>query len=141
MADYFTHFSCALDLPDTALATAAAELHEAFDDRLRNDEGRTAGFALTAQPADNPTQIWIHDDDGQGLPDDVIAFVAELGPALRLTGFWGFEWAHTCSKPRLDAFGGGACIIDLATGETQDTISTNEWLTRTLADPLNSVEG
>ena len=38
-------------------------------------------------------------------------------------------------KPRLEAFGGGALVIDLASGETLGTISSDEWLTRTLADP------
>jgi hypothetical protein len=26
---------------------------------------------------------------------------------------WGFSWSHTCSKSRIDAFGGGAHVIDL----------------------------
>ena len=86
------------------------------------------------KPAGTGPQRWIFDDD-YGEPADVIAFVEQLGPALRLTGLWGFEWSHSCSRPRLDAFGGGACLIDLATGKTVASISTNEWLTRTLADP------
>ena len=43
---------------------------------------------------------------------------------LGITGLWGFEWSHTCSKPDLDAFGGGAIVIDLASGETLGTISS-----------------
>ena len=55
---------------------------------------------------------------------------------LGITGLWGFEWAHTCSRPRLDAFGGGAlCHRSRRRQDASATISTNEWLTRTLADP------
>ncbi len=60
---------------------------------------------------------------------------------LGITGLWGFEWSHTCSRPRLGAFGGGALVIDLASGETLGTISSNEWLTSTLADPHTAGEG
>jgi len=69
-----------------------------------------------------------------------MTFVAELGPILGLTGTWGFEWAHTCSKPRPDAFGGGACLIDLAKGEAIGSITSNEWLSRVLANPETAGE-
>ena len=37
----------------------------------------------------------------------------------------GFEWANTCSKARLDAFGGGAVVI---TKDELVWLSTNCWL-------------
>jgi hypothetical protein len=36
-----------------------------------------------------------------------------------------FEWSHDCSKPRVDAYGGGAAII---TAKRIKTMSTCEWL-------------
>ncbi len=136
MADYFTHFSCALDVVTTDNAARAFELYRHFSDELDID-GQMPGFALFATPtAEQPALLWIY-DNGSGDTDHVLAFVSELGPMLGITGPWGFEWSHTCSKPRLDAIGGGACIIDLATGETRDTIST---MTRTLADPHTAGE-
>jgi hypothetical protein len=54
---------------------------------------------------------------------------AEFG----LTGRWGFQYANTCSKPRLDGFGGGAHVLDLATGETVDWIYTDGWLAQTIS--------
>jgi hypothetical protein len=38
-----------------------------------------------------------------------------------------------CSQPRLDGFGGGAHVLDLATGETVAWTSTNDWLTSVLS--------
>ena len=49
-----------------------------------------------------------------------------------LKGLWGFEYANTCSKPRLDAFGGGAHVIDLRARKSVGWTSTNEWLCRAL---------
>ncbi len=36
-----------------------------------------------------------------------------------------FEWSHDCSKPRLDAYGGGAAFI---TAQEIKTVSTAAWL-------------
>ena len=135
MADYFTHFSCTLDVVTADNAARALELYRQFSDELEIEE-QTPGFDLVATPtAKQPALLWIYDDNASGDTDHVLAFVSKLGPMLGITGLWGFEWAHTCSRPRLDAFGGGALVIDLASGETLGTISSNEWLTRTLADP------
>jgi hypothetical protein len=134
MADYFTHFSCTLDVVTADNAARALELHRQFSDEL--DEEQTPRFDLVATPTgEQPGLLWIYDGNASGDTDHVLAFVSKLGPMLGITGLWGFEWSHTCSRPRLGAFGGGALVIDLASGETLGTISSNEWLTRTLADP------
>lgn len=114
MADYFTHFSCVLDVGSPAKATAAIELL----DRLHlEDEGADdpeyAGFALSQQDGPEGSILWFHDDDGQGDIEGVIRFVLRLAEEIDLSGLWGFEVAYTCSRPRLDAFGGGAHVIDL----------------------------
>ncbi|WP_274630851.1 hypothetical protein [Arvimicrobium flavum] len=139
MADFFTHFSCILDVGSPANVTRARERYHALAERLERDEATPIGFMLGVADT-HPTTLWIRDDDTSGEPQHVIAFVSELGPALGLTGRWGFEWAHTCSKPRLDTFGGGAHALDLATGAEIGWLSTNEWLTRMLADPDNAEE-
>jgi len=58
----------------------------------------------------------------------VIAFVLLCAEEFDLKGLWGFEYANTCSKPRLDAFGGGAHVIDLGARKSVGWTSTNEWL-------------
>ncbi len=45
-----------------------------------------------------------------------------------LKGRWGFQYANTCSRPRLNAFGGGAHVLDLGTGETLGWIDIDGWL-------------
>ncbi len=139
MADYFTHFSCELDVVTADNAARALELYRQFSDELEIEE-QTPGFALIAAPtAEQPALLWIH-DNGSGDIDHVLTFVSELGPMLGITGLWGFEWSHSCSKPRLDAFGGGAHVIDLGARKSIGSVSSNEWLSRVLADPNTAGE-
>ena len=133
MADYFTNFSCLLDVGTTDNVRRALELYRSFDEQLDRDEAASVGFALSIQPEEGGTTLWIRDDQ-TGDPEHVIAFVLQCAETLKLKGQWGFEWANTCSKPHLDAFGGGAQIIDLEAGSVTAWVSTNEWLARNLPD-------
>ena len=113
-------------------ARRALELFQSYSDRL-DDEGSTLpGFALSLDPEDGGTALWIH-DDGCGDIGQVTEFVIECAKALGLKGRWGFEWGHTCSKPRIDGFGGGAQVIDLESGNYDLWIGTSDWLRRQLA--------
>jgi hypothetical protein len=127
MADYFTHFSCLLDVGTPENAVRALEL---LGELLKNDdedEPLYSGFLASIEPVPNGTKIWIRDDD-YGDVEGVIEFVKRCGAKLGLTGRWGFQYANTCTKPRLDAFGGGAHVLDLATGEQLGWVGTDTWL-------------
>ncbi len=63
----------------------------------------------------------------------MIQFVKLCAAEFGLAGRWGFQYANTCSRPRLDGFGGGAHVLDLATGETVDWIYTDGWLGQTIS--------
>jgi len=132
MADYFTHFSCLFDVgtPDKAARALALfqELRAADQDA---DDPEVAGFSLLHQDAPEGSTLWIHDDD-HGDVEAVIRFVLRLAEDLDLTGLWGFEYANTCSRPRLGAFGGGGHVIDLGNRTTIGWTNTNEWLAASL---------
>ena len=132
MADYFTQFSCLLDVgtPDKAVRALALfqELREADQDA---DDPEVAGFDLVRQDAPEDSTLWIHDDE-HGDVEAVIRFVLRLAEDLDLTGLWGFQYALTCSRPRLDAFGGGAHIIDLGARKSIGWTSTQECLAAAL---------
>jgi hypothetical protein len=73
--------------------------------------------------------LWIYSDGyGQvkGTADFVEAFLGKFRPNECL----GFEWANTCDKPRLSAFGGGAVLI---TGRGQKYVTSYGWLSRKIA--------
>jgi len=92
------------------------------------------GFLLSIQPEHGGTTLWIRDEETAD-PQQVIVFVQRCAEAFGLTDRWGFQWANTCSRPRVNAFGGGAHVLDLATRETVSWTDTNGWLARTLAAP------
>ncbi len=71
--------------------------------------------------------VWIHSGES-GEPEHVIGFVLRCAATFNLKGRWGFRWALTCSRPVLDAFGGGAQIINLTTRETEDWLDCEQWI-------------
>ncbi|MCU0732585.1 MAG: hypothetical protein MUE84_13510 [Hyphomonas sp.] len=141
MADYFTHFSCVLDAGTPEKAVQALDLHTRFcEEDEASGDSEFSGFALALQDGPGTSVLWFH-DDGQGDVEAVIAFVLRLAPEIDLTGLWGFDYAQTCSRPRLEAFGGGAHVIDLGARKSIGWISTHEWLTAAMnGEDTNAVE-
>nr|WP_295741126.1 hypothetical protein [uncultured Acidocella sp.] len=125
MADYFIHFSCLFDVGTPDNAKRALELYHNSepndDDRCLSD-----GFEMSL-PEEGGTKLWMH-DDVSGDPELLIEFVLRCAEEFDLKGLWGFTYADTCRRPRLDAFGGGAHVIDLGARKTLGWISTDEWL-------------
>jgi hypothetical protein len=132
VADYFTHFSCVLDVRTPKKAVQALDLYTCLCVKGEaSGDPEFSGFALALQDGPGTSVLWFH-DDGQGDVEAVIAFVLRLAAEIDLTGLWGFDYAHTCSRPTLEAFGGGAHVIDLGAHKSIGRISTPEWLTAAL---------
>lgn len=127
MADYFTHFSCILDVGSPENAARALELHDALANEDEIEDLPSDGFLLSIQPEHDSGQLWIRDDI-TGDPEQVIRFVKRCAVEFGLSGLWGFQWANSCSRPRVNVFGGGGHVLDLATGETVDRIDSGNWL-------------
>ena len=133
MADYFTHFSCLLDVGTPEKAAQAVDLFVRLRDKDDEaDEPQFRGFDLSRDDDPDSSTLWIRDDDS-GNPDSVVAFVLRLAEELDLNGLWGFEHANTCSRPCVDAFGGGAHVIDLGARKSIGWIGTHNWLSIALS--------
>ena len=132
MADYFTHFSCVLDAGSPENAAQALDLHARLcaEDEV-SDDPNFSGFALALRDGPGSSVLWFH-DDGQGDVEAVIAFVLRLAAEIDLTGIWGFDYALTCSRPRLEAFGGCAHVIDLGARKCVGWVNTQTWLATAL---------
>ena len=101
MADYFTHFSCVLDVGSPEKAIAALDLLTRLHlDEEASDDPEYSGFAMSQQDGPGSSILWFHDLDGEGDIEGVIRFVLRLAEEIDLTGLWGFEVAYTCSRPR-----------------------------------------
>lgn len=66
-------------------------------------------FAVEANPG-KPASLWVYTEES-GSPEDAAAAVQAFLAKFRPAEILGFEWANTCSKPRLDSFGGGAALV------------------------------
>ena len=133
MADYFTQFSCMFDVATAENVSRAIAIYEEQTAALDEAEYGELGFTLKPDPDCGPGMLWIS-SDGHGEPEHVIAFALACAEAFDLQGRWGFTWALTCSKQRLDGFGGGAQVLDLAKRKSLAWTDCEHWLTAML-DP------
>ncbi len=140
MADYFTNFSLQLRLPDEAAQAYALELHSQgvrlwqgddvpadYPAELREHHEDWC-FEVEGDVLNDEHRLWLHSDSG-GI-DAVCAFIQHLLRKFNLPEAVTFEWSHDCSRPRVDAYGGGAAII---TAKEIKTMSTSQWLRESLA--------
>ena len=132
MADFFTHFSCLLDVGTADNAARALDFYNRMMESNAAEHPPSDAFLLSIQPEHGGTQLWIR-DDVTGDPQAVIDFVLRCAEEFGLGGRWGFQWANTCSRPRVNAFGGEAHVLDLGRRTTVAWIATNPWLDTTLS--------
>jgi len=136
MADYYTLFSFVLDLPDDIAIDYAMNVATMTDTlRWLSDEDRKSSnldFPTDLEDSledwsfeivKEKSGIWIHSDYG-GI-DAACQFVQHLLDRFGINEPVTFEWSNTCSKPRVDAYGGGAAII--TAGEIK-MMSTSQWV-------------
>lgn len=132
MSDYFTHLSCLLDVGTPENAARVLDLYSRMMEENAAEDPRSDAFLLSIQPEHSGAHLWIRDDT-TGDPQAVIDFVLRRAGEFGLAGRWGFQRANTCSCPRVNAFGGGAHVLDLGRRETVAWIATNPWLDSTLS--------
>lgn len=135
MADYYTNFSLFMALPDVAARTDALELHQRMEEH-RDDEDRPDDvpeslweqredwhFECASHGTDTEPSVWLHSSNG-GI-DATCAFIQHLLQRFKLKEAVSLEWSHDCSRPRTDAYGGGAAFI---TAHELRTFNTAEWV-------------
>jgi hypothetical protein len=132
MADFYTQFLSILDVGTAEYAARAEMIRREFATELDRHEGESLGFNMGVDHESGPGALWIHSDE-YGNPEHVIGFVLRCAGEFGLAGLWGFTWSYTCSKPRIGAFGGGAHVLDLRTGETVSSVDCTEFVNEHIA--------
>ncbi len=134
MADYYTNVSMELALPSKEAVDYAIDLAQAMDDCARaitpktdvpegwqeNIEDENWTFDIKKE---GDRSIWIHSECG--CIDEIIKLIQHLMQKFDMTEPVSFEWSNDCSKPRVDAYGGGAAYI---TATEVRTFNTSQWL-------------
>jgi hypothetical protein len=122
MGNYNTLFSFVMALPNAQAIDYAMNL-AALAETMHSQSEEDRNLSETNFPTElefclddwcfevdkNESGIWIHSDSSGA--DAACDFVQHLLARFGIEEPVGFEWANTCSKPCLDAFGGGAVII------------------------------
>ena len=123
MADYYTKLSESFALPEKA-----AEWLQALDDRtadlengygepdpldaviteLFDDEPRSSGCTMEWRPTEGA--LWVMSDGDANL-DSLLPMLQATLVKFDLAEPLTLQWSYDCSKPRLDAYGGGAAIV------------------------------
>ena len=119
MANNYTSFSFEVKCPSEAAANTledslAKAMESEDDDRWLN---------LDHAEAEDDT-VWIASEEGtdlEFLADVLQDYLQHNDPHASI----GFTWADTCSKLRVDEFGGGAVFI---THDNQVWLNTHHWL-------------
>lgn len=141
MADYYTQFSCILDVGSAENAQQADNVRQRVAEEVSEVGGTELDFDITPDPDTAPGVLWLR-CDGDGDPEHVIAFVLACAEAFDLQGRWGFTWSMTCSRLRVGGFGGGAQLLDRGARKSLDWIDCSHWLELSLAPdsvPADSV--
>jgi len=120
MADYYLQFSETLDKlrpeeekwlgeqltadPDTGCPAFLLD----YEDRDPDDP--TYGFEWAFLGEGDEPHLWVNADD-HGDVDRLAHLVQKFLKAFRPADCWSLSNANTCSKPRVDGFGGGAVFV------------------------------
>lgn len=134
MSNYFTSFSCRLDVGASENVDRAIAIAAELETELEAQDVLSLGFEVERDER-RPGTIRLSDGDGFGEPETVIAFVLRCAEVFDLTGRWGFVWGLWCSSSRTDGFGGGAHVLDLGARRTLAWMDCDQWLGALLDRP------
>ena len=124
MADYYTLFSAIIP---NLTPEEAFWLRGEYERRknMEDDDGLPlSDFGFQIETGKDSFSAWIH-DDMLGNVDAVADFVQCFLKRFRPNECWGMEWSNSCSKPRTDAYGGGAIFV---TAKKVESSLTCQWL-------------
>lgn len=133
MANYCTLLSVLFPVGAAGNVALAMALYRQFADELE-EAGGWIGFTAEADDEPGGADLWLHSDADSDV-EHVIAFALRCAEAFDLKGLWRFCWALTCSKPRLDGYGGGAQLLELGRRRSLDWLDCEHWLSACVAGP------
>lgn len=146
MASNYLQFSLSVPLKTKAelrwCAKTLAALNKLFDNsdvdeeraralgplgrRIIEERWDCADFQWSLEPAHDDAHVgalWIYAEES-GNPAQVAVVLETFLKQFRPTGVITFSWAYTCSKLRVNEFGGGAAVV---TAEGTKTLDAQSW--------------
>lgn len=130
MANNYALFSAALPLRNADEANYVVELLENGIPELK-EEAEDWGWP-TFEWSLEQDRLWMYSEESFNA-DFVASVVAELFKKFPREEGFAFTWALTCSKPRLDEFDGGACVVS-GDGERVEWMCAGNWARQKLEE-------
>jgi len=107
MANNYCEFSAMLEIPEDKVAAAMTVAMRVCEE-LESDEDE--GYVGCNVQYDK-NGIWFSSDAGEGNADHVERIAKAVLEEMEIDEPFYCSWAFTCSKPRIDEFGGGAMKV------------------------------
>jgi hypothetical protein len=104
MANNYCQLSCVLAIPQGS-SGRAEEICSRVAQELESEDG-----FLGAVYEVGDTGVWFHHDENADA-EHVAELARALVEELEIDEPFFCSWAYTCSKPRVDEFGGGAFVV------------------------------
>lgn len=108
MANNYTLSSSFLQLEETELEKAKTIVPRLESELEPDENGDVDSFSEYLAWEDDG--LWIRHTESISL-EAVVAVIQVLLDELEIDEPFEFSWAYTCSAPRIDEFGGGACSL------------------------------
>jgi hypothetical protein len=105
MADNYCQSSTLIEIEPGKIEQAKAVVHGVCE-KLEGGEDGYVGFMVDVEEKG----VWIREEDSINH-EHVESLIRALVEELQLDGIYVCSWAYTCSKQRVDEFGGGAFAV------------------------------
>lgn len=105
MANNYTESSSLIRIPAEKIAKAQEIVDRVREELTTEDDSFGCDVEILAGEG-----VWISHDESINI-ENAEVLVRALVEELELDGVFVCSYAHTCSKPRIDAFGGGAFAV------------------------------
>lgn len=109
MANNYLQFSAFLQVPANKMDLARILIKRETGRLYENDDDGYCGYCGTLAHMEEKG-VWFHEEES-GTPEHVEMIARALVEELNIDEPFVCSWACTCSKPRIDEFGGGAFLI------------------------------
>lgn len=108
MANSYMQTSSRVSIPEEK-TDMAREVIDRVTDSIRDEEGYV-GVCSSVIVEEDETYVWLYEEESVNT-DHLEKIVRALVEQLELDDVVMCSWAYTCSRPRIDEFGGGAFAV------------------------------
>lgn len=106
MANHYTNTSSFLAVPESRLGEARKIIEQAVEEA----EDGSCDVQVEVQERGEGSGVWFHGEESVNL-EHLAEIARALVEGLEIDEPFVCSWSYDCSKPRIDAFGGGALVI------------------------------